>query len=97
MDEILGREVEELNGIQDENMLSTYAEKRLEDGDIGLVPDASDAASQEETDAWSKPEPKEHKISHESRGQRNEPLSFGVCRSMKELERPGRGKNTIFG
>ena len=45
MDENLGREVEELNGIQYENMLSTYAEKRLEDGDIGLVPDVSDAAS----------------------------------------------------
>ncbi|CAD6594005.1 MAG: hypothetical protein ASARMPRED_008336 [Alectoria sarmentosa] len=44
MDENLGREVEELNGIQYENMLSTYAEKRLEDGDIGLVPDVSDAA-----------------------------------------------------
>lgn len=58
----MGREVEELNGIQNESMLSTYTEKRLEDGEIGLVPDVSDAASPKESDAWSKPERKEYKI-----------------------------------
>ena len=64
MDEIFGREVEnmeELNEIPNGLMLSTYAEKRLEDGDIVLVPDVTDAASQEEIDAWSKSEPKEYK------------------------------------
>ena len=65
MDEFFGREVEnveELNEIQNGLMLSTYAEKRLEDGDIVLVPDVKDAASQEEIDAWSNSEPKEYKI-----------------------------------
>lgn len=65
MDEIIGREVEnmeELNEIPNGLMLSTYAEKRLEDGDIVLVPDVTDAASQEEIDAWSISEPKESTI-----------------------------------
>ena len=65
MDEVFGREfenVEELNEIQNGLMLSTYAEKRLEDGDIVLVPDVKDTASQEEIDAWSESEPKEYKI-----------------------------------
>ena len=43
-------------------MLSDYAEKRLDDGDIVLVPDVKDAASQEEIDVWSGLEPKECKI-----------------------------------
>ena len=62
MDEIFGREVEnmeELNEIPNGLMLSTYTGKRLEDGDIILVPDLTGAASQEEIDAWSKSEPKE--------------------------------------
>ena len=42
--------------------LSEYAEKRLEDGDIVLVPDVKESASQEEIDAWSGSEPKEYKI-----------------------------------
>ena len=65
MDEIFGREVENMeepNEIPSGLMLSTYAEKRLEDGDIVLVPDVTDAASQEEIDAWCKSEPKEYKI-----------------------------------
>ena len=65
MDEFFGRElknVEELNEIQNGLMLSSFAEKRLEDGDIVLVPDIKDAASQEEIDAWSESEPKEYKI-----------------------------------
>ena len=65
MDEVFGREVEnveELNEIQNGLMLSEYAEKRLEDGDLVLVPDVKDAASQEEIDAWSESEPKEYKI-----------------------------------
>ena len=53
---------EELNGIQNRLMLSEYAKTRLDDGDIVLVPDVSDAASQEETDAWSRSDPKEYKI-----------------------------------
>ena len=42
MDELFGREVgkaEELNEIQNGLMLSIVAEKRLEDGDIVLVPE----------------------------------------------------------
>ena len=66
MDEIFGREndieEEELNGIQNRLMLSEYAKTRLDDGDIVLVPDVSDAASQEEKDAWSRSDPKEYKI-----------------------------------
>ena len=65
MDEIFGREndiEEELNGIQNRLMLSEYAKTRLDDGDIVLVPDVSDAASQEEMDAWSRSDPKEYKI-----------------------------------
>ena len=53
---------EELNEIRNGLMLSGYAEKRLEDVDIVLVPDVKDAASQEEIDAWSEPEPKEYNI-----------------------------------
>ena len=65
MDEFFGREVEnaeELIEIQNGLMLSTYAEKRLDDGDIVLVPNVKDAASQEEIDAWSRSQPKEYKI-----------------------------------
>ena len=65
IDEFYGREVEkveELNEIQNGLMLSIYAEKRLEDGDVVLVPDVKDAASQDEIDAWSRSEPKEYKI-----------------------------------
>lgn len=47
--------MEELNEIPNGLMSSTYAEKRLEDGDMVLVPDVTDAASQEEIDAWSNP------------------------------------------
>lgn len=65
MDEIFGREVgnvEELSDVRNGLMLSKYAEKRLADGDIVLVPDVSNAASQKEIDAWSASEPKEYKI-----------------------------------
>ena len=65
MDEIFGREakdVEELSGIQNGLMLSRYAEKRLEDGDIVLVPDVAENASADEIDKWSSSEPKEYKI-----------------------------------
>ena len=71
MDEIFGREVnnvEELNGVQNGLMLSTWAEKRMEDGDIVLVPDVADAASQEEVERWSNSEPKEYKIRITNRG-----------------------------
>ena len=54
--------MEELNEISNRLMLSTYIEERLEDGDIVLVPDVRDAASQDEIDAWSRSEPKEYKI-----------------------------------
>ena len=74
MDEFFGREVEnveELNEIPNGLTLSIFAEKRLEDGDIVLVPDVKDAASQEEIDAWSESEPKEYKIrvmNHRAKG-----------------------------
>lgn len=63
--EVFGREndiEEELNGMQNRIILSKYAKTRLDDGDIVLVPDVSDAASQEEMDAWSRSDPKEYKI-----------------------------------
>ena len=63
--EIFGQEiknVESLDEIQNGLMLSTYASKRLEDGDIILVPDIADTANQEEMNAWSASEPKEYKI-----------------------------------
>lgn len=65
MDEIFGREfknVEELNGVQNGLMLSSYAEKRLDDGDFVLVPDIPDSATSEEIDAWSASSPKDYKI-----------------------------------
>lgn len=65
MDEIFGREVknvEELNGIQNGLMLSRCAEKRLEDGDIVIVPDVAENASAEEIDRWSNSDPKEYKV-----------------------------------
>ena len=65
MDEIFGREaatVEELNTIQNGLMLSVYAKERLEDGDLFLVPDTRDAASDQEIDAWHESEPKDYKI-----------------------------------
>ena len=45
--------VEELNRMQNGLMLSRYAEKRLEDGNVVLVPDVEDEASVEESDEWS--------------------------------------------
>ena len=65
MSEIFGQEVanmESLNEISNGLMLSTYASKRLEDGDIILVPDIPDTANQLEIDTWSASEPKEYKI-----------------------------------
>ena len=90
MDEIIGREaenMEELNEIPNGLMLSTYAEKRLEDRDIVLVPDVTDAASQEEIDAWSKSEPKEYKIRVVDPGAKGMKLaSRGRCQPTKVLE-----------
>ena len=65
MSEIFGQELKnasELNEIQNGLMLSSFAEKRLEDGDIILVPDIADTANQDEIDAWSESEPKAYKI-----------------------------------
>ena len=65
MDEIFGREAAtagELNEVEDGLMLYEYAEERLEYGDLVLVPDIRDAASDQEIDAWHESEPKDYKI-----------------------------------
>ena len=65
MDEIFGWErekVEELSDILNGLMLSEYAEKRVEQGDIVIVPNVGDAASTEEIDAWSVSEPKAYEF-----------------------------------
>ena len=54
--------VEELDEIENGLMLSKYAEERLEDGDIVLVPDVNDNASQKEINAWADSEPKGYMI-----------------------------------
>ena len=65
MNEIFGKEVENVESLDEISnglMLSSYASRRLEDGDIILVPDVADTASQDGIDTWSESEPKEYKI-----------------------------------
>lgn len=67
MDEIFEREIKgigELNGIHNGPMLSRCAEKRIEEGDVVLVPDVTDDTGAEEICMWSNtdPNPKEYKI-----------------------------------
>lgn len=94
MDEIFGREVkdiEELNGIENGLMLSKYAEERIENGDIALVPDVADELSREEITDWSNSNPKEYKIKVMN------PTAKGMNRCHPGLVKPRETWNQLDG